>query len=244
MKNSNSIQSPCIDASAEDIESLGEALIQYGVPPAELSRLLARGTWLPLDAMLILLGIDPDRTEVVAGKTEYGRPEWHFSKAGPWVMGAFDDIPTGSEVSRLEGRLTEMLRLWDSEEHSLRLSPEYYIRWALDHGYRIDWIEAAHAFDWLGFDPLDDSAEREGSPKSGLDEGPGHGSKRKTPSPDEIRRRHTLLKAQGSKKPTKTLAEEFGVSERYIRDQMQTASQEKLRLRALLGCSIRRGGAR
>jgi hypothetical protein len=113
------------------------------LPPEDIAKWMRHDTWTRTDAMLILMGIDPDRTAIIERKTEYGKPEWAFDQDGPWLMGQDDCAPTRSEIRRFEESLTERMRAWDSGGHPSGCSPEYFIKWSVDHGFSVRWLEAA-----------------------------------------------------------------------------------------------------
>ncbi len=113
--------------------------------PGELVEWMRRDTWTRGDAMLILMGIDPDRTAITERQTEYRRPEWVFEADGPWMMGGCDQTPTRVETRRLAERLTAMMRTWDSDNHPALCLPNYYIKWADAHGFEVPWLESAHS---------------------------------------------------------------------------------------------------
>ena len=120
------------------------------LPPEDLAKWMRHDTWTRTDAMLILMGIDPDRTAIIERKTEYGKPEWAFDQDGPWLIGQYDCAPTRSEIRRLEESLTERMRAWDSGAHPSGCSPEFFIKWAVDHGFKVPWLEAARDVGLIG----------------------------------------------------------------------------------------------
>jgi hypothetical protein len=120
------------------------------LPPEDIAKWMRHDTWTRTDAMLILMGIDPDRTAIIERKTEYGKPEWAFDQDGPWLMGQDDCAPTRSEIRRLEESLTERMRAWDSGGHPSGCSPEYFIKWSVDHGFAVRWLEAARDVGLIG----------------------------------------------------------------------------------------------
>ena len=139
--------------------------VEKDLVPDELLPWIKHDTWLPRDAMLLLLGIDPDRTAVTKQDTEYGKPEWVFNTGGPWLMGACGQLPTRVETQRLEERMTLLMRTWDSGDHPLNCSPEYFIRWAVGHGFIVRWLEAACDIDLVDAAKIESATVGAGDPE-------------------------------------------------------------------------------
>lgn len=103
---------------------------------------MQRDTWSTKDAMLLLLGIDPDKTSIHEQQTEYGRPSFCFDADGPYIIG-IDEQATRTEIRRLEEQLTSLMRTWDSGQNQPVQSPAYFLRWAFEHGSLPKWYEVA-----------------------------------------------------------------------------------------------------
>lgn len=185
------------------------------LPPGEVVEWLRHDSWTRDDAMLILMAINPDRTATIERQTEYVRPEWVFGADGPSMMAGYDQTPPRAEIRRLEERLTAMMDTWNSGNHPRLCTPAYYIKWAVNHGFEVSWLEAAHSTGLIDAFDLEVLSNADQSVGEG---GGGASTVIWTPENRErLRKEHAELKRQMHKSPTKELAKRYGVTDSYIR---------------------------
>lgn len=101
--------------------------------------LLRRDTWSPREAMLLILGVDPDSTETIE-EHRYGNILVRIVRLTRFGT---DDPASPQEVRNLDEKLANMMRAWESGSHPSKCAPAYFIRWAVEKGFPPRWYEWA-----------------------------------------------------------------------------------------------------
>lgn len=127
------------DEEATNAETIrqGEALANGGQFSDVLSEYLASDAWdSPYEAMQILCGLYPSQ-ELDDGF------QFFDSCIEQQYENRCEVLRLGMPLRRLKETLEKMSKRWSSGSHPQRPSPEYYLQWAILHGFDVPWLDAA-----------------------------------------------------------------------------------------------------
>lgn len=122
-----------------EYESLWVVDEPMAAPSERLKFLLRLDKWPSKEALWTLLGVDPAGVGIGFTLDGDGYPQDYYVQSirsfggQAWVV--FD-----SELDLIEKQYDLLTEIWDSGNHSIENSPDYYILWAISKGFDVPWL--------------------------------------------------------------------------------------------------------